>query len=120
MRYPRLFVVSLLLVSGCGSAPPPKPQTAPTIAVDQKLSWILRLEDRRILRDPTPPPEPMPPPDPVFLITEGAVMLSKLLPAATSVNVMFPRRKDAKASPPVLVEGSQVGVVEKVKLPRPN
>ncbi|HEY2431549.1 MAG TPA: HEAT repeat domain-containing protein [Vicinamibacterales bacterium] len=58
MRFDRPFVVSLLLVTGCGSAAPPTPHTAPTVpvAVDQKMSWILRLEDRRILRDPAPPP----------------------------------------------------------------
>ena len=53
----------------CGSAPPPKPATAPTKPIDQnqkaKMSWILRLEDRRILRDPAPAPAPVvvaPPP----------------------------------------------------------
>ena len=50
---------------------------APTIATDQKMSWILRLENERILRDPAPPPppggrrrpqkkgKPLPPPPPV-------------------------------------------------------
>ena len=42
-----------------------------------------------------------------------------LIWAATSVSVTLPRN-DAKASPPLLVEGSQVGVVEKLKLPCPN
>ena len=78
MRYPWLFVVSLLLLSGCGSAPPPKPQTpqtAPVMAADQKMSWILRLEDRRILRDPAPSPEPMPAPAPATTANKKNVAL---------------------------------------------
>src|SRR5436190_14148673 len=51
--------------AACGSAPPPKPAVTPTVAVDQKMSWILRLEDKRILRDPAPPAPAEPPPPPV-------------------------------------------------------
>jgi len=65
MRYTRLIglVPVAAICAACGSAPPPKPVTVPTIATDQKLSWILRLEDTRMLRDPAPPPavpEPQP------------------------------------------------------------
>src|SRR5690242_16359378 len=57
MRYARVFGLSLLLAAGCASAPPQKaPAAAPVISADQKMSWILRLEDRRILHDPPPPP----------------------------------------------------------------
>ena len=55
---------ALALVSGaCASAPPVAPK-APTIAPDKKMSWILRLENERILRVPAPPPvvEAVPPP----------------------------------------------------------
>jgi HEAT repeat protein/cyclophilin family peptidyl-prolyl cis-trans isomerase len=54
-------------VSACASAPP-----APVIApargpsFEQKLAWILRLEDSRTLRDPAPPPQ-VPPP----LVSQG-------------------------------------------------
>ena len=37
--------------AGCASAPPP---VAPVITFEQKMSWILRLEDQRLLRDPAP------------------------------------------------------------------
>jgi cyclophilin family peptidyl-prolyl cis-trans isomerase/HEAT repeat protein len=77
MRHTRFLLVSLLLASGCASAPPQR-NAAPAVTLDQKMSWILRLEDRRILRDPAPPPpaEPVtpakgraktPPPAPVVL-----------------------------------------------------
>ena len=46
--------------SACASAPPApaaaRPAAGPTY--DQKLSWILRLEDQRVLRDPAPPGGP--------------------------------------------------------------
>ena len=48
-------------MSACASAPlaPPKPVTPP---YEQKLAWILWLEDQRVLRDPAPAVPPAPPP----------------------------------------------------------
>jgi cyclophilin family peptidyl-prolyl cis-trans isomerase/HEAT repeat protein len=54
----RVFGLSLIagaLSAACASAPP-KPPAAPAITAEQKLSWMLRLEDQRILRAPAPPP----------------------------------------------------------------
>jgi cyclophilin family peptidyl-prolyl cis-trans isomerase/HEAT repeat protein len=51
------------MAAGCASAPP-KPPPAPTISADQKMSWILRMEDQRILRVPEPPPAPVVAPPP--------------------------------------------------------
>jgi cyclophilin family peptidyl-prolyl cis-trans isomerase len=51
---------AIACASACATAPPPAP---PVIPVEQKLTWILRLEDRRILRE-EPPPVPAPPPAP--------------------------------------------------------
>jgi cyclophilin family peptidyl-prolyl cis-trans isomerase len=63
MRYTRVivFVWVAAMCGACGSAPPPRPAVTPTVTGDQKMSWILRLEDKRILRDPAPA-EPAPPP----------------------------------------------------------
>jgi len=57
------FIIAALSAS-CASAPtiavPEPPSSAPAIPVvtwEEKLGWILRLEDQRLLRDPnTPPP----------------------------------------------------------------
>jgi HEAT repeat protein/cyclophilin family peptidyl-prolyl cis-trans isomerase len=46
-----------VLASGCASAPPP---AAPAISYEQKVAWIIRLEDQRILRDSAPAPPPVP------------------------------------------------------------
>jgi cyclophilin family peptidyl-prolyl cis-trans isomerase/HEAT repeat protein len=48
----------LAALSGCASAPPAPPKPL-DVAHDQKMAWILRLEDQRILRLPEPPPPPV-------------------------------------------------------------
>jgi cyclophilin family peptidyl-prolyl cis-trans isomerase/HEAT repeat protein len=55
-----LWALGIALASGaCASAPPSQPAAAvkpPVVTWEEKLGWILRLEDQRILRDPNPPP----------------------------------------------------------------
>jgi HEAT repeat protein/cyclophilin family peptidyl-prolyl cis-trans isomerase len=87
------FAVALgaVLDIACASAPPPITQPAAPAAptFEQKMAWILRLEDQRVLRDPTSPPAPPvpsipgrgqspvvvapppPPPDLVRLMSDG-------------------------------------------------
>ena len=56
-----LSVISLSLSLGCASAPPAAMAAKPAGATfEQKMSWILRLEDQRVLRDPAPAPAPAP------------------------------------------------------------
>ena len=47
-----LGLLALGLVMACATAPPPAP---PVITWEEKLLWMMRLEDQRILRDPNPP-----------------------------------------------------------------
>jgi HEAT repeat protein/cyclophilin family peptidyl-prolyl cis-trans isomerase len=58
------LVLVMLTASACASAPPPPPATpaVPTVTAEQKLAFILRLEDQRMLRDPSPVVPPPPPP----------------------------------------------------------
>ena len=72
----------IVLATGCASAPPP---VAPTVSFETKMSWVLRLEDQRMLRDPAPAvaappvvkgkkapvlPPPPPPPDVIRLLRD--------------------------------------------------
>ena len=51
--------LACLLLSGCATAPPPAP---PSVSIEQKLAWILRLEDQRILSFELPQPPVLTPP----------------------------------------------------------
>jgi len=55
----RSLLAAALVASGCASAPP-LPVKPPSIPFEQKMSWMLQLEDRRLLRL-EPPPAPAPP-----------------------------------------------------------
>ena len=60
--------VLALFAAGCASAPPPAPTVAPKPAsptLAQKMSWIVRLENQRVLHDPAPAPAVAPAPPPV-------------------------------------------------------
>jgi len=58
-------VAPALMLSACASTPLPPPVVKPAgPSFEQKMSWILRLEDQRVLRDPPPEPPPPPPPAP--------------------------------------------------------
>ena len=48
-------------MAGCASAPPATAPTAPKVALEQKMAWLLQLEDRRILRVEAPPVAAAPP-----------------------------------------------------------
>ena len=51
-----LCALGLALVSAaCASVPAPRPEPR-VVTWEDKLSWMMRLEDQRILRDPDPPP----------------------------------------------------------------
>jgi cyclophilin family peptidyl-prolyl cis-trans isomerase len=56
-------ILAAMLSGACASAPPRGPQT-PAVTADQKIAWMLQLEDQRMLRVPPPaePPAPASPP----------------------------------------------------------
>ena len=77
-------MVALLLALGacaCASAPPAPPKPAEP-AFDQKMSWILRLEDARILHDPAPDAPAVPLPGPARGKATAAVMPAVVPPPA--------------------------------------
>ena len=60
------MVLAAALWSACASAPiaPAAPAKPAEPSFAQKMSWIVRLEDERALRDPAPPPPIVPVPGP--------------------------------------------------------
>ena len=81
--------LALLVVNvACATTPPPPPLVVP---FETKMSWILRLEDQRILRDAAMPivpppvtqgrrnvlPPPPPPPDLIRLLEDGEARIRR-------------------------------------------
>src|SRR5712692_7014851 len=57
-----MALVLALAAAACASAPPAPPAKPAEPSVEQKMAWILRLEDQRVLRDSAPvvaPPAPV-------------------------------------------------------------
>ncbi|HEY7446332.1 MAG TPA: HEAT repeat domain-containing protein, partial [Vicinamibacterales bacterium] len=89
-------LLALVFLSGCGAATAPK-IVPPAIPFETKMSWIVSLEDRRILNDPAPapvaspvaapqtrskskvapPPPPPPTPDLIRLLTDEEARLRR-------------------------------------------
>ena len=82
------FVAILLATAACGTPPLPPPVVIP---FETKMSWILRLEDQRILRDEATPiaqppvapdkrsnlPPPPPPPDLIRLLADAEARIRR-------------------------------------------
>jgi hypothetical protein len=76
------LVLLLVFATACGSVPPPPPTVVP---FETKMSWMIRLEDQRMLRDAAVPiapppvaqdkrtvlPAPPPPPDLIRLLEDA-------------------------------------------------
>ncbi len=65
MRLPYLHLAVIGLAVGmavsCATAPAVVPPQAVQLTFEQKMTWILRLEEDRVLQAPEPPPAPPPP-----------------------------------------------------------
>jgi HEAT repeat protein/cyclophilin family peptidyl-prolyl cis-trans isomerase len=61
MRRTVLSLIALFFVNACASAPPPAPAKPVEPTFEQKIAWILRLEDHRVLRDTASIVAPPPP-----------------------------------------------------------
>ena len=67
----RTIAITFALAAGaCASAPLAQP--VPVTTFEQKMAWILRLEDQRVLRDPAPPVAAAPPGAPALRRGEKA------------------------------------------------
>jgi cyclophilin family peptidyl-prolyl cis-trans isomerase/HEAT repeat protein len=56
MHKARVLCLGLaLFLGGCATMPPQAPGQPPVVTWEDKLTWIMRLEDQRLARDPNPP-----------------------------------------------------------------
>ena len=55
---PAIFGLFISLVVGCATAPAVAPPPVVQLTFEQKMTWILRLEEDRILQQPEPPAPP--------------------------------------------------------------
>jgi HEAT repeat protein/cyclophilin family peptidyl-prolyl cis-trans isomerase len=62
------LALTALAASACASAP--KTPATPPATFDDKLAWILRLEDQRVLHDPAPSAAPASRPDLIRLLSD--------------------------------------------------
>ena len=80
-----MLCAGVLATSACATVPVAAP-APPVVSWEEKLAWMMRLEDQRILRDPNPPPPlvlvpatrnqpaivaPLPPSDLIRLLRDG-------------------------------------------------
>jgi HEAT repeat protein/cyclophilin family peptidyl-prolyl cis-trans isomerase len=72
---PSATLTLFLLTGACASVPQPAPVKPAGPSVDQKMAWILRLEDQRVLRDPAPMVAPAPPVAPVAIRGQAPAVL---------------------------------------------
>jgi HEAT repeat protein/cyclophilin family peptidyl-prolyl cis-trans isomerase len=59
-RFAGVLIV-IAVMTGCASAPPVVVDAAPKLTFEQKMEWILRLEEDRVLELPPPPAPPVVP-----------------------------------------------------------
>jgi cyclophilin family peptidyl-prolyl cis-trans isomerase/HEAT repeat protein len=69
-------LILILLTGACASVPPPAPVQPAGPSVEQKMAWILRLEDQRVLRDPAPTVAPAAPAAPVAIRGQAPVVVA--------------------------------------------
>jgi HEAT repeat protein/cyclophilin family peptidyl-prolyl cis-trans isomerase len=106
------FLVFAFVAPACASAPPaapPAPVKPAGPPFEQKMSWILRLEDQRILRDPEPPPAP-PPPAPA----RGRAPVAAVAPPAPPDLIRLLGDDEARVRRRAALAIGRVGLVEGV------
>jgi cyclophilin family peptidyl-prolyl cis-trans isomerase/HEAT repeat protein len=104
------FVLSVAVAQSCApAAPPVATPAAPAVATpstwEQKLAWIVRLEDQRILREPNPPA-------PQVLRPATAREPAVLGPAAPADLLVLMRDREARVRRRAALAAGRVGLSE--------
>jgi HEAT repeat protein/cyclophilin family peptidyl-prolyl cis-trans isomerase len=101
------IAVTCIALAGCASAPPIA-ATVPVVTWEQKLGWMVRLEDQRILRDPNPPA-------PVILRPATQREPALVAPAPPSDLVKLLNDNEARVRRRAALAIGRVGLVEGVE-----
>ena len=106
------FVPSVLCLAltsaGCASVPPPLPEQQRVVAWEDKLLWMMRLEDQRILRDPNLPP-------PVVLVPATRTQPAIVTPPPPSDLVRLLNDNEARVRRRAALALGRVGLSEAVE-----
>ncbi len=109
MRVAALIMAAL--ASACASAPK-APPAGPAVKPEQKLAWILELEDKRLLKIDLPPP-PAPP------IVKGRRSIPPLVPASSPDLAVLVADPEARIRRRAALAVGRVGLPEGVALVLP-
>jgi len=101
-----LAVLCVAAVS-CATAEPPPPEV-PVISFEEKLGWILRLEDLRIVRDPNPPA-------PVVLAPATRLRPAVVAPPPPSDLIRLLRDPEARVRRRAALALGRVGLTEPIE-----
>jgi cyclophilin family peptidyl-prolyl cis-trans isomerase/HEAT repeat protein len=96
-----------LLVVGCATIPPQPPSQPPAVTWEDKLAWMMRLEDQRITRDPNPPP-------PAVLVPATRTAPAILAPPAPSDLIRLLGDTEGRVRRRAALALGRVGLVEGV------
>ena len=101
--------LGLCLVAACATVPvaiiPPEPRV---IAWEEKLDWMMRLEDQRILRDPNPPP-------PVVMVPATTLRPAIVEPPPPSDLIRLLNDREARVRRRAALALGRVGLAEAVE-----
>ena len=102
----RLVLCAFSVVAvACATPPPPAP---PVITWEQKLEWMMRLEDSRILREPNPPP-------PVILSPATGRRPAVVAPPLPTDLVRLMRDSEARVRRRAALAAGRVGLPEAIE-----
>ena len=102
------WALGLALASaGCASVPAPLPEPR-VVTWEDKLPWMMRLEDQRILRDPNPPP-------PVVLMPATSTRPAIVAPSSPSDLIRLLSDNEARVRRRAALALGRVGLPEAVE-----
>ena len=101
-----LFAASVIATAACATVPLPPPEPPP-VTWDEKMRWIVRLEDQRILRDPNPAP-------PVILVPATRTQPAVVAPPLPSDLIRLLADTEARVRRRAALAAGRVGLREAV------